>query len=138
MPRGDFTIIDAGRPRSVQGTIGTDGVRITRDALSTALGWDLKTEGLCKDSQCVPTRGWPDLVTEDGVNLAAFAEIIGRPLAVDAQEHVAYLGVSAGKRAAQLRTLEAPDFALPDLDGTRHRLSDYRGQKVLLVAYASW
>ena len=30
------------------------------------------------------------------------------------------------------------DFELPDLDGKLHRLSDYRGQKVLLVTWASW
>jgi peroxiredoxin len=32
----------------------------------------------------------------------------------------------------------APAFALPDLDGRRHRLSDHRGNKVLLVTWASW
>ena len=32
----------------------------------------------------------------------------------------------------------APDFTLPDLAGQIHTLSDYRGKKVLLVAYASW
>lgn len=29
----------------------------------------------------------------------------------------------------------APDFELPDQDGTTHRLSDYRGQKVVLYFY---
>ena len=32
----------------------------------------------------------------------------------------------------------APDFTLPDLAGHMHSLSDYRGKKVLLIAYASW
>jgi peroxiredoxin len=27
---------------------------------------------------------------------------------------------------------------LPDLSGRMHALSDFRGKKVLLVAYASW
>ena len=31
-----------------------------------------------------------------------------------------------------------PDFRLPKLDGTFGRLSDYRGQKVLLIHFASW
>ena len=31
-----------------------------------------------------------------------------------------------------------PDFALPRLDGTLGRLSDYRGKKVLLFHFASW
>ena len=32
----------------------------------------------------------------------------------------------------------APDFALPDLDGRVHRLSDFRGRKVFLATWASW
>lgn len=31
-----------------------------------------------------------------------------------------------------------PDFALPDLDGKTVRLSDFRGKRVALVAWASW
>ena len=31
-----------------------------------------------------------------------------------------------------------PDFLLPRLDGDFGRLSDYRGEKVLLVHFASW
>ena len=31
--------------------------------------------------------------------------------------------------------LTAPDFSLPDKDGTAHSLTDYRGQKVILYFY---
>jgi hypothetical protein len=74
----------------------------------------------------------------EGAALAKRAETTGRPVAVDLDERVAYLGVSAAERAKALATLEAPDFTLPDLDGRRHSLSEHRGKKVLLVAYASW
>jgi len=46
--------------------------------------------------------------------------------------------VAASVRARALASLEAPDFTLPDLDGRLHTLSNHRGKKVLLVAYASW
>jgi hypothetical protein len=59
-------------------------------------------------------------------------------VAVDLDEHAAYLGISAAERAKALASLEAPDFTLPDLDGRPHSLSAQRGKKVLLVAYASW
>jgi hypothetical protein len=74
----------------------------------------------------------------DGAALVKRAEASGRPVAVDLDERAAYLGVSAAERAKALASLEAPDFTLPDLDGRPHSLSEYRGKKVLLVAYASW
>ena len=61
-----------------------------------------------------------------------------RPFAVDREERVACVGVAAAARSAVLASLEAPDFALPDLAGCTHRLSDHRGRKVLLVVWASW
>ena len=48
------------------------------------------------------------------------------------------LGEDAGARSAALESLEAPDFALPDLDGRVHTLSEHRGKKVLLATWASW
>ncbi len=33
---------------------------------------------------------------------------------------------------------QAPDFELPDLSGTQHRLSDYRGSVVVLNFWATW
>ena len=74
----------------------------------------------------------------EGAALAKQAEAAGRPIAVDLDEHAAYLGISAAERAKALASLEAPDFTLPDLDGRPHSLSAQRGKKVLLVAYASW
>jgi len=61
-----------------------------------------------------------------------------RPLAVDHEERVACLGVAAATRSVALASLEAPDFALPDLAGRVHTLSEQHGRKVLLVAWASW
>src|SRR5437764_1413852 len=73
-----------------------------------------------------------------GLELVARAEAEGRPVALDRDEHAAYLGVAARERARALASLEAPDFTLPDLAGRLHSLAEHRGKKVLLVAYASW
>ena len=88
-------------------------------------------------------HGWNRLaassvVTDAGVDFREFTRLIDRPLAVDAEERAAYLGTSAGDRGEALATLQAPDFTLPDVEGKLHSLSDYRGKKILLVAYASW
>jgi hypothetical protein len=102
------------------------------------LGWELKPEGLCQGDVCVPVADGDALANADGIDLAALADVLRRPLALDAEEGAAVLGVPAAERRAQLDTLEAPDFTLPGIDGTLHTLSDHRGKKVLLIAYASW
>ena len=74
----------------------------------------------------------------EGVERVRGAEADGRPVALDLDEGAAFVGVAARERARRLESLEAPDFALPDLAGRVHRLSEQRGKKVLLVVYASW
>lgn len=138
MANDSFTLIDDGRVCDTHATVTGKHVYLTPAALQAALGWELKPQGLCKDDRCVPVRGHADLVTDAGIDLTGFAALLSRPLAIDLEERVACLGVSAADRSAQLASLDAPDFALPDLNGTMHALSDYRGKKVLLVAYASW
>jgi hypothetical protein len=136
-----FRLIDDGQEVSVVADVRDGHVFVTREALKTELGWELKPEGLCQGDVCVPLRDRGALAPdgeEAGVDLAAFASALGRPLALETDSGIAALGIAAGERAAQLASLEAPDFELPDLDGKLHRLSDHRGKKVLLIAYASW
>jgi hypothetical protein len=113
-------------------------IRIPAEGLRECLGWELKPEGLCRDAVCIPVRDRDALVREAGLDLETLAALLDRPLALDAEEGIAVLGESAGARGARLESLEAPDFSLPDLDGTLHSLSEHRGKKVLLIAYASW
>jgi hypothetical protein len=82
--------------------------------------------------------GRPPTTDARVADLTARAQAQGRPLALDLDERVAYLGRSARERGDALASLQAPDFAMPDLAGRVHALSELRGRKVLLVAYASW
>jgi len=113
-------------------------VRIAPDTLRDALGWELKDEGLCRDDRCVPVRDRDALLPGGQIDLSAFAAALGRPLALNAAENAAALGTARADQAARMLNLEAPDFTLPDLEGKLHSLSEHRGKKVLLVAYASW
>lgn len=131
-------LIDAGRPIDVPATIAGDRVWLSVETVKRALGWELKPEGLCRGDVCVPLRVRAAVVGSDGIDLAGLAASLQRPLALDLAERAAYLGVGAPERGAALATLEAPDFALLDLHGRQHSLSEHRGKKVLLVAYASW
>ena len=138
MPPSAFTIIDGASPRTVPASVSDGRVFLSAESVETALGWQLKPEGLCREGICVPVRAGGPPVAGEGIDLSALASALGRPLAVDLAERVACLGASAGERAQLLEALQAPDWELPDLDGRMHRLSDHRGKKVFLVAYASW
>ncbi|MEO8605040.1 MAG: TlpA disulfide reductase family protein [bacterium] len=138
MSETNFTLIDDGRAVEVAARISGDSVRLSPATVHAALGWELKPEGLCQGAVCVPVRDRAALLNADGIDLAALAHALQRPLALEAGERVAYLAASAAERGAQLASLQAPDVALPALDGTLHRIADYRGKKVLLVAHASW
>jgi hypothetical protein len=58
------------------------------------------------------------------------------PLLHDPVQQLWCLGPESGGRA--LMSATAPDIVLPQLDGTPFALDTLRGQKVLLVAWASW
>ena len=105
-----------------------------------ATGWVAKPEGLCKGEVCVPlpVGREREFVAGGRINLAALWRHLGQPAVRSERGHVWVLSESARERKAALSSLEAPDFTLPDPSGRLHRLSDYRGKKVLLVTWASW
>jgi len=132
------TLIDESRPVELDGAVQGSAIRVPAAAIARALGWELTPRGLCRGDTCVPVRDPGPLVHADGIDVAALARVLDRPLAIDAAERVAVLGASAERRAASLTAIEAPDFTLPDLAGRPHSLRDQRGKKTLLVAWASW
>ena len=138
MSEREITLIDGERVTRVPAQIQGKRVRVAPADLERGFGWTLKPQGLCKGDVCITLRERRGLLDEAGVDLAVFAQTTGLPLAVDAGEGVAVLGESAAARGSKLASLEAPDFTLPDLTGQLHSLSQHRGKKVLLIAYASW
>ena len=132
------TLVDESTPVTVAGVIRGDTIRVSPSVVERALGWQLKPEGLCRGETCVPIRDRAALLDGDGIELGALARLLDRPLATDVEEGVAVLGASAADRAQRLASMEAPDFTLPDLQGRPHSLSDHRGRKALLIAWASW
>lgn len=133
-----FTILDGGDVHRLAARVDGDRVLLDSGSLHERLGWQLKPEGLCRGDVCIPVRDRASLVSNGGLDLERLAALLDRPLAVDASERCAALGEGHLSRASGLASLDAPDFELPDLEGRTHRLSDLRGRKVLLIAYASW
>lgn len=111
------------------------GEVVPRDEFAQATGWTVKPEGACQGDVCVPLP--PGALEDDNVRVAPVAERLGMPLLADEERHLWSLGPAAlGGRA--LRTAEAAPLRLPDLDGSPFPLGSLHGQKVLLVAWASW
>jgi len=137
-PLGTLTLLDEDSPLQVPAVVDADGVRLSPDVVQRSLGWRLEAAGLCRGDTCVPVRPEHGLLRDDGVDLQALASLLERPLALDADERIACVGASAAERGHRLRSLDAPEFTLPDLGGHPHSLAEHRGRKVLLLAWASW
>ena len=137
-PLATLTLLDEDSPLQVPAIVDADGVRLWPDVVQRSLGWRLEAAGLCRGDTCVPVRPEHGLLRDDGLDLRVLASLLERPLALDVDERMACLGASAAERGHRLRSLDAPEFTLPDLGGHSHSLSEHRGRKVLLLAWASW
>ena len=133
-----FTLVEPSGVHAFDAHIEGHRVLVDRTALAGATGWDRKPEGLCRGDVCIPVGPGAGLDVDEHVDLAAFARVLRRPLALDSGASAAFLGESAATRTAALDSLIAPDFSLPDLEGRMHSLSEHKGKKVFLVAWASW
>ena len=114
------------------------GPVVAEDELAEAIGWTLKPEGLCKDETCIIVRDPTAIRSGDGIDLLAVADLLDRPAVHDDESGLVAIGAPRAQRRGALQDLHAPDFTLPDLDGTWHSLSDHRSKKRLLVAFSSW
>ncbi len=121
-----------------------DALWLTLSELTATTGWELKPEGVCKEETCVPVpaaRRAAMIRTQPSgtqLNLTEFARLIDQPVAHDQATSVWYFGPAGWEWRTRLSTRVAPDFALPDLSGRVHSLSDLRGKKILLLFWASW
>ena len=123
---------------TVDGDITGHAVCIASDSLTTAIGWELKPEGLCRGDVCVPVRDRSTLFNGDSVDLTAVAKALGRPIVVDSDASVTAMALPSEERRRALADHVAPPFTLPDLDGNPHSLEEWRGRKKLLIAFSSW
>jgi len=116
---------------------------ITTADLKRATRFEVKPQGVCRDELCfpLPKTRQQEFVHKDAAgswfNMTAFAQLVHQPVAHDAALATWYFGLRSDQRQ-QLSSLQAPDFTLLDLQGKPHRLSDFRGKKILLVTWASW
>ncbi len=106
--------------------------------------FELKPEGACLDTFCMPVRQDVDsamFVTRAGqgwFNVTELARQLQQAYSVDHDRAVWSFGQIPQTRQSFLLSAIAPDFTLADRQGNPVSLSDFRGKKVLLVTWASW
>ena len=109
------------------------GPSISSSELERRTGWSLRPEGLCRGDVCVP---FTDVASPEAIDVASLSKALRMPLVADETHKFWCLGPQATGRA--LQTAEAADLVLPDIDGNPFELRSLRGQKVFLLAWASW
>lgn len=110
-----------------------ESLSLRRADFESRTGWELKPEGACKGDVCIPLG---DLSVGDSVDVAQLAAKLRMPLVADQEHGVWSLGPQWGGKA--LESAVAPDLTLPDWHGQEFSLRSLRGQKIFLLAWASW
>jgi len=111
-----------------------NSLEVDAKALEARTGWAIKPEGACKGRVCVALPAGAS--GKSKLDAHMLSERLGMPLIHDADANVWCLGPEAMGRA--ITTAQAPELTLPDYKGEAFSLSSLRGQKVLMVSWASW
>lgn len=113
--------------------------------LERAAGWLLKPEGACLGDLCIslPEAQRERFVRDENTpaarfNLAELSRHLAMPSLYDEATDSWCFADAPAARSLAMASLEAPEFTLPDLAGKLHSLTEYRGQKIFMVAWASW
>lgn len=139
------TIISLDGAATVERTLADpNDLWVTKADLPRVNGFELKPEGACLDEICIPIRQSEDsrlFVTRQNlgwVNVTELARILNQPVVVDHDTQTYSLGAIPVQRSSFVRDALAPDFELTDWRGETHRLSDFKGKKIMLLSWASW
>jgi len=111
-----------------------DELWVRRADLPRVNEFELKPQGACRADLCIPVSR--DLRQGDWFHLTGFARKIRQAFVADSG--VWSFGEIPPVSQASIRSRTAPDFAVPDREGRLVHLSDFRGEKVLIVTWASW
>ena len=101
------------------------------ERFAAGTGWHVEPQGACRGDVCVP------LGRSEGFDLVTTTQRLGMALVAEPAAGLWAVGPETlGER--MLTSAEAPELELSALDGAAFRLSDLRGHKVAVVAWAPW
>ena len=116
----------------------TDARTVDVAALADRTGWVVKPEGACKGEVCVPLPAGA-LRGDATVDVDVLAERLGMPVVADEAHGLIALGPDPAVTGRALSTAVLPRIVLPDVrTGEPFDITSLRGQKVVILAWASW
>ncbi|HKJ70024.1 MAG TPA: hypothetical protein VKA68_18880 [bacterium] len=122
---------------------------LSSNFLTSSLGLERKplpngTTGLCLGDLCIPmvSRSGDDPVYQEDnqeyYSINYFLDALGSRYTWDRESGTFLLGLRASNQQSPEQGTTPVEFSLPTMDGQEVQLSDYRGRKVVVFAWASW
>jgi hypothetical protein len=105
-------------------------------AFEAGTGWAINAQGACNAELCVPLP--PEATVDGAVDVDVVAGRLGMPVVHDDAHDLVAVGPATSVTGRALSTARAPALQLPDFEGHTFDLASLRGQKVILLAWASW
>ena len=138
------TVLAGGRTLEVErALVEGEELWVPAEALATISGgFEAKPEGFCRGEVCIPIpdeEGWR--LERDGEtywSATRLATRLEQPFVAETRQNVWSFGEALVVQRSGFAAAISPEFVLPDRSGNEVRLSDFRGKKVLLLAWASW
>ena len=137
---GDTTVLYQGRRITLEETGPGNRLLIRPEDLVRVNGFELKPEGACYQSLCIPVREalFVDADNKRWFDVTTFADLLDQAWVADTERRVWSFAEAPAKRSGLLTSAEAPDLELTDRQGKVVRLADFRGKKTLVVTWSSW
>lgn len=123
-------------------TLGQSGLWVAAEDLASVNGFELKPEGACLGSLCIPIKADSPMLKEEGdrqwIDACAFADMIEQPYIADEDTLIWSFGDVPAAREPLMTNAMAPDFEVTDREGNVVRMADYKGKKALIITWSSW
>ncbi len=139
-PEGSTTILYQGKTIELAATGPGESLLIAPEDLERINGFEVKPEGACFDSLCIPLNK-NILVNVDGqdwLDLEAFANHMGQAFVANKANRVWSFAEMPTRRENMMANAMAPELEIKDRKGNVFNLADLKGKKALIVTWSSW
>ena len=139
-PEGSTTVLYQGKSVQLATTGPGEGLLIRPEDLTSINGFEVKPEGACYGSMCIPLSN-KQLIKEGDqtwLDLEAFATHMGQAFVSDPESRVWSFAEMPAKRDSMMQDAMAPDLDITDRQGNVFNLADLKGKKALIVTWSSW